>query len=358
MYTLTGQNFINMIRSFYPGVRIASGGREVVVRCFACGDSKDLKHAHLYISVPQSNEEVSLYQCKKCSNKGVVDDSFLRKLGCDDPTVLIEINKHNKEIQSMPKYATMKSIDIYPLKNTYISNHDYNITKLQYINSRIGSNFTFNDLLNLKIVLNLYDVINQNRLELTRDPKICNALDCNFIGFISYDNAYCTMRRICPEGQLYKTIDKRYINYNLLNKFDNSKDFYVIPTSINLEDSSPVKIHIAEGAFDVLSIYYNLNNCNNYQNIYISASGKSYLQALEFILSETGIINYEVHMYPDNDVTDREFDIRVVPKAALLPCDLYIHRNMYHHNNIYEKDYGVPKDRIDDKVRIIYEKRI
>ena len=67
MYTLLGQNFINMIRSFYPNVKVASGGSEVVVRCFKCGDSKDPKHAHLYISVPQSAEDIPLYNCKKCS---------------------------------------------------------------------------------------------------------------------------------------------------------------------------------------------------------------------------------------------------------------------------------------------------
>ena len=358
MYNLIGQNFISTIRSFYPTVKVASGGRELVVRCPYCGDSKDLKHAHLYISVPQNADEISLYQCKRCPAKGIVSDEFLRRIGCNDSNTLIEINKHNNDVTKKPKYATMKNIDIYPLKNTFISDNDWNKSKLDYINNRIGSNFTFKDLLDLKIVLNLYDLINQNRLQLTRYENICNALNTYFIGFISYDNAYCTMRRICNEGVVYKGIDKRYVNYNLLNKFDSSKDFYVIPTRINVEDPTPVRIHIAEGAFDVLSIFYNLNKCNNYQNIYISASGKSYLQALNFILSETGIVNYEVHMYPDNDVTDREFDIRVVSKAAMLPCDLYIHRNTYHRDGQYEKDYGVPIDRINDKYRVIYEKKI
>ena len=35
MYTLLNENFINMVRSFYPTVKVASGGEEIIVRCFS-----------------------------------------------------------------------------------------------------------------------------------------------------------------------------------------------------------------------------------------------------------------------------------------------------------------------------------
>ena len=54
MYTLVGQNFINAIKSIVPTAKVASGGKEIVIRCPFCGDSKNLRHAHFYISVPQS----------------------------------------------------------------------------------------------------------------------------------------------------------------------------------------------------------------------------------------------------------------------------------------------------------------
>lgn len=353
MYNLTGQNFINRIRSFYPNLKVASGGSEVVCRCPYCGDSKDPKHAHLYIKVPQSEEELSFYDCKKCPAFGVVGIDFLRKLGCEDTSLLVEITKHNSEVMNLPKYKSIKQIDIYPLNIGYIREEPLNIAKLAYINERIGSNFTISDLSSLKIFLNLYDIININNLELTRHQMTCNDLDKWFIGFISYDNSFAGLRKV-TNRELYKSINKRYINYTLVNKTDDAKNFYVIPTMIDILNPVPVKIHLAEGQFDILSIFYNLNNCNREQNIYIACGGKSYSQALEFILLETGIINYDVHYYPDKDVTDEYFFNDVQSKVQLLPANINIHRNIYPG----EKDYGVPMNKIIDSVKVIYETQV
>ena len=87
MFNLTGQNFISMIKSIDPTAKPASGGREVVVRCKFCGASSHQRHAHFYISVPQTQEEISFYHCKKCSSHGIVDDELLRKLGCTDSNI-------------------------------------------------------------------------------------------------------------------------------------------------------------------------------------------------------------------------------------------------------------------------------
>ena len=133
MYNLTGQNFINRIRSFYPNLKVASGQSEVICRCPFCGDSKDLKHAHLYISVPQNEEELSFYDCKKCPAHGVVDIDFLRKIGCEDTSLLVEVSKHNSEVFKLPKYKSIKQIDVYPLNMNYIRDNPLNRFKLQYI---------------------------------------------------------------------------------------------------------------------------------------------------------------------------------------------------------------------------------
>lgn len=353
MYNLTGQNFINRMRSFYPNLKVASGGSEVVCRCPYCGDSKDPKHAHLYISVPQNEEEISQYHCKKCPAHGVVDVDLLRKIGCEDTSLLVEVSKHNSEVFKLPKYKSIKQIDVYPLNMGYVRQDPMNEAKLGYINSRIGSNFSISDLASLKIFLNLYDIINTNHLELTRHQMTCNDLDKWFMGFISYDNSFAGLRKL-TNRELYKTINKRYINYTLVNKTNDAKNFYVIPTMIDILNPAPVKIHLAEGQFDILSIFYNLNNCNRNQNIYIACGGKSYTQALEFILLETGIINYELHYYPDKDVTNADFFKDVQRKVQLLPANINIHRNMHPE----EKDYGVPMDRIIDNVRIIYESQV
>ena len=48
------------------------------------------------------------------------------------------------------------------------------------------------------------------------------------------------MRRLCSEGKVYKTVDKRYVNYNIFNTMDNSMRFYLIPVSIDLLDPTPI----------------------------------------------------------------------------------------------------------------------
>lgn len=353
MYNLTGQNFINRIRSFYQNIKVASGGTEIVCRCPFCGDSKDPNHAHLYLSVPQSEEDISQYHCKKCPAHGIVDVDLLRRIGCEDTSLLVEVSKHNSEVFKLPKYKSIKQIDVYPLNMNYIRQDPLNEAKLNYINNRIGSNFSISDLASLKIFLNLYDIINANNLELTRHQITCDDLDKWFIGFISYDNSFAGLRKL-TNRELYKSINKRYINYTLVNKTNTAKNFYVIPTMIDILSLEPVKIHLAEGQFDILSIFYNLNNCNRNQNIYIACGGKSYAQALEFILLETGIINYEIHYYPDKDVTDSDFFKSTQQKVNLLPANIYIHRNMYPG----EKDYGVPMNKITDTVKVIYESQV
>jgi hypothetical protein len=349
MYDLLGNNFIDMIKSFYPNAKPASGRSEVVVRCPFCQDSKNPNHAHMYISVPRTVEDLSQYHCKLCSAHGIFNDDVLRKLGCYNSNTLVAISKHNADIMKLPKYKTLKNINIYPLKNSMITDNKFSQMKLKYINERIGSNFSYNDILSLKIFINLYDVINYNKLQLNRDQRICNQLNNSFIGFISYDNSFATLRRVLFTRNLDKSIDKRYINYNLIDKIDDNKNFYIIPTKIDTMNPNKVKIHITEGAFDLLSVFYNLNNCCIDQCIYIASGGKSYKQALQFVLHETGIMNYEIHIYPDKDVNDYELYRLIILGIQMLPSNIFIHRNMMDG----EKDYGVPKERIIDSVNMI-----
>jgi hypothetical protein len=339
-----------MVKTIDPNAKSASGGKEVVLRCRFCGDSSNPRHAHFYMSVPQSQDELSLYHCKRCSAHGLVDDSLLRKIGCSDSNILVEVIKHNREVLALPKYKSLKKINIYPLRWNLIRKEPTNQSKLDYINNRLGLNLTYADLASVKIFLNLYDIIQTNNLELTRHKLICDALDKYFIGFISYDNSYCGMRK-CFDVELHQSINKRYINYSLVNKPDDAKNFYVIPSQVDVLDTTPVRIHIAEGQFDILSIFFNLNNGDPKQSIYIACGGKSYSQALEFVLLETGIINYEVHFYPDKDVSDNEFNFKVLRNIRMLPTDIYIHRNTFNG----EKDYGVPSNRITDSFRVIRE---
>ena len=70
---------------------------------------------------------------------------------------------------------------IYKYKNNEISEF-----KLNYINNRLGTNLNYNDLRKLKIILNLYDVIEENHInKLTRERFIVDQLNINFFYYIN-----------------------------------------------------------------------------------------------------------------------------------------------------------------------------
>ena len=332
--------FINFLKTNIPNGSIVAGQKEYLTRCPLCMDSKNPKSAHFYISIPQNDNDISLYDCKKCNAHGIFNQKILKEFEVYDTEMISEIIKRNNKILSNPNNKINSFTGVYKLNNNYINVNELSDIKLKYINHRLGLNLTYQDLLDNKIILNLYDLLDSNYIRsLTRAKNITDQLNESFIGFISFDNAYINMRNLRSEGQVYKTIDKRYINYNIFNKIDNSKRYYIV---------QPIQIHIAEGPFDILSIFYNVMNGDKYNKIYSSIGGKSYINVIKFFLQELGLINVEFHIYIDNDIKDKDIDYMIYILSGL-NLDIYFHRNIYHG----EKDYGVSKEKISDYSRQI-----
>ena len=110
MDNLYGLNFINMIKSSIQNARDVAGQHEILTRCPFCGDSANPRNAHFYISVPNTPDEVSFYDCKKCPAHGILNDEVLRKLGCQDNNTIIQVQTHNSRVLKLPKYKTLKKI--------------------------------------------------------------------------------------------------------------------------------------------------------------------------------------------------------------------------------------------------------
>ena len=342
---MNSEVYRNFLLANIPSASKASGGREVTCRCFYCPDSADKSHGHMYISIPQSDTEPSMYHCFKCLCSGIVTHKTLIDWGIYDEQIAIDLSKTNQNAANNVKYSNM-------FNNVHYRLHIYNTTvnevseiKRNYINSRIGTNMSFEELRSLKIVLNLNDLLAENRIQkVTRDPSIVAQLDGNFIGFVSIDNAFLNMRRICDKGLVDKSIDKRYINYKIFDKFDTSERFYTIPTNVDLA-AGRVKIHIAEGPFDILSIYKNVRK--EEPGIYTSIAGSNYMGLAYYFLSNYMLPYSEFHIYPDNDTPGGNRKMQKLSAylgSMGIPC--YIHRNMYPG----EKDFGVPMDHIDEKI--------
>lgn len=334
---MNSDDYRNFLLANIPGSRKASGGKEILCRCRYCPDSKDPSHAHFYISIPQSSDELSFFNCYKCHSSGIVTNKTLIEWGIYDPNIGISITLHNKRIINNPKSRMQFSDDIlYKLKYEYITIDDLSKYKLDYINSRLGLNFTFDDCIRHKIVINLDDILKQNNLSGTRDPKVLDILDSSFIGFISVNNAFINMRKIVDKELPYG-LNKRYINYSLFNKFDNTHRFYVVPTTYDL--IKPIRLHLSEGPFDNLGILYNLNNGIMDNDIYSNIGGSGYKGIIKYFINTLKLPNLEINYYPDAEIDQNILlDIYDALEPFHFPFNII--------RNEIGKDFGVRRDQM------------
>ena len=320
--------------------KIVSGGREILKRCHICGDSRDPTDAHMYIGF---KDGVILYNCFKCNEKGIVDGKFMRDLGCYDPSIITLCQEQNSNSANSTRTQSgqLRHVNARTLQFP-VSNNEFAQKKLDYFNRRLGLRFDYSDLVANKIVLNLKEFLLFNGItRFTRNEELMDLLDKFFIGFLSCDNRYIILRRLVPEGKLPQYIDTRYVNYNIFGS-NNGNKFFIIPAMIDV--LRPISIHIAEGVFDVLSIYHNLHKLNGYSNaIYAAVCGKNYMSLIEFLIMSHGFITFDLHLYPDADIDDREM-VNIKNNLRAFNIRIFIHRNRYPG----EKDYGVSMDRIND----------
>ena len=333
------ESFKNYLKDEFPEGVIVSGGTEFVCRCRLCGDSDDSMKKHFYISLAHPTGLI-MYNCFKCGNGGVLTPKKLRSLvsGCSTD-LLLDLSAFNKEkLRGIPYLSTKK---ILPLVYDYIEDTDINGLKLKYISKRLGANLTYQDLIDNKIMLDLGSLIRRNNLEVSSFKYVMNELSDFFVGFIGLNNGTVNMRNLNP-GNVSKIIDKRYLNYALYQSIDNSRRFYTIPTTCDF-NAQKLRINIAEGPFDINSIFFNLRGRNRTNEIYSAIGSKAYVSVIKMYLQDFGILNPEFHIYADNDVKDFEFD-RIIEILEPIGVGSYLHRNGY----TGEKDYGVPLSHIKD----------
>lgn len=335
--------YSNFLLSHIPKSKLVSGKTEINCRCMYCADSKNMNKGHFYISIPKSENEPSMFHCKKCSAHGMVTNSKLIEWGLYDPEIGMELNNHNKQVFGKSTNTLYRNSEIYNVRYTKISDDKLTQYKLKYINDRLGINLSYADCIREKIILNISDIISENHLGVTRHESIMQCLDTSFIGFLSYDNAYMNMRNL-EINELPNSINKRYINYTLFNNIDNTRNFYVIPNKIDITNPNPIELHVAEGPFDILSIYHNVRKSLE-QCIYVAAGGSGYKGVIRYIISNLKLPNMIIHIYPDKDIEQYKME----DIASLLypfGYPLYIHRNIMDG----EKDFGVPSNRIKDSI--------
>lgn len=335
---------LNHISSAKP----ASGGKEILCRCFYCPDSSNINHKHFYISIPM-DDSPSVFYCQKCHTSGIVTHNTLMEWGIYDLSVSVDLTKYNNRVMKLSKNQKYVSSEkVFTLSNPVYRRNDMSEKKLVYINNRLGTNLSYSDLSKEKIVLDLKSVLEANNIQnITRHPNVIDQLSSFFIGFISYDNGFINMRNLVKDrSKLIPTIQKRYVNYNIFDKYDNTKRFYISPTDVQLITSEPIQLHLTEGPFDILSIKYNLRGSNG-NNIFASVNGSGYMGLLKFSIVSLKLMNLVIHLYPDNDMNDDYIIHNIVNPIRVFRNRIFIHRNTMDG----EKDFGVKKEKIREYIR-------
>ena len=352
----THKEIYDYLMANLPWRKPARGGQQIVTRCPnpECTE----KSGHFYIGPFNDTTNPIMYNCFKCGMSGILTNKTLAMLGIQDDTFGKELSEFNANIPAYSMNKIGSGIPIFNLVNDFITDCDLSKYKLNYINTRLGTNLTYQDMIQNKIVLNLYDVLKRNYIrEVTRDPRIADELNQYFIGFLGADNNYLNMRMCVDDVEVNPSINKRYINYFIKQSDVNCK-YYILPFEIDVTSPEPIQVHIAEGPFDILGVYYNVMNQYRYRTIYMAMGGKGYATAIEFVISTLGLTNLQFHIYPDLDI--EEYNIEDLGRwIAPFNNDVYIHRNTYRdpESDKQEKDFGVSKNKIITSTRIL-QKRI
>ena len=317
-----------------------SSHTQVTTRCCRCGDSKNILHGHFSIKIDENSDSLILYRCFKCNSTGILNSQDMEDLGAmlsmDDAKALNNLNMPNGK----STYSRQRPLKYHV---PVIINPVNNKIKIDYINNRLGVEFTQDKIQESKIILSIMDFFTENKIRIPEhiNPKLIKLIEENYVGFLSANNNKITFRRICNNENL-----NRYIKLSIDPYNTSPNNFYsVVNPQVDLLYTDPIHIHIAEGTFDILSVKYNLDHDPSQKHLFFAACGYNFGTIIKWLIYmgvNTGII---LHIYSDNDKSDYE-NMKVI-NNPLNNCWIdkaYIHRNTFE----YEKDFGVPKERIKE----------
>lgn len=312
---------------------------QVVVRCPFCGDSqRDMSHGHMYVKIDPYNDDIPvMYNCFRisCGEHGIMTPEVLRAFDIYDLDMSSNLSRYNKKAVS----KLSKKIGFRTGKLNYnvplASNIERNIRKKKYIEERMGISMSFEDVRNLKIILSLGDFLIYNKIDIVNCTEyIAKKIEADYVGFLSLKNNFIVFRDITGKHK------ERYIKYTIEKDLLNNGTFYTIPVNIDLLTTDKIEIHLAEGTFDTLGVFYHVMDKQTYNKIYVSVTGGNYIAPIKYFLNLGIIGNVDVHIYSDQGVGLNFYRRNVKNKIAMFVDNIYVHYNER------SKDCGVTKDKI------------
>ena len=340
------EQIINQLKTL-PICKPTSNMRNWVVRCPYCGDSMKSNHGHFSILIDLQSDAPILYRCFRCNESGILIPQVLEDLNLGYDQSL------NQNLNLLNRLSSNSSYFKDKIKNFIVpvpANNTRNQIKLQYINNRLGTNISLEDCAEYKIVLSFSEFLAVNHIPIDTPDEmggmlkssIVRTLDQRYLGFVSANNNKITFRDISPDGSGY--LGRYYkITLDILNRSPNT--FYSLMSKFNPLYIEPVNIHIAEGTFDILSVYLNLQPESSQNSLFFASCGYSFSTILKYLIYTGVNTDINLHIYSDNDKSDKDH-LRLLGKPFYQNWidNVIIHRNVFG----TEKDFGVSKDKIND----------
>lgn len=330
-----------------PFYKASSNGISHTIKCPYCNDDSP-SHGHFCLKIDVDNEdEPILFNCLKCPAGGVVTKDVLNDIGISVPKDMnMSMMKINRRYAKKNKLidVLIEDFDIPPVLDTKLAD-----IKLGYINDRIGTEFGYEAQSEYRIITKFSDFIFHNEIGQINglSPQMLQFIDQNYVGFLSLNRNNIVFRKIydnCPGN--------RYIKVKIHEKNLDPNSYYMIPAEMDLMYTGPMNIHIAEGTFDILSIYNNLpTEKYDGQHLYFAVCGFGYSTVVKNIVKLGITTDINLHIYADNDKSDYEVKKSVLKSADIRPWvkSIYIHRNSSEGN----KDFGVAPKYIRESVKKI-----
>ena len=315
----------------------------VYVRCPLCGDS--IKHedqAHCSIWIREGAPLI--YHCWVCESSGVVDENFMRLMYINDSGILNKLSSYNRVTisKNTQRLKFLHSTATRDMVIPDIKGSDSTTLKKLYLFKRLGIEFNNDMIKKLKIVFSINDFLYANNLTvLNRFKKSVYFLDKNYIGFLSSTRDNINFRDITGSSNV------RYIRYNLYENMPLKERMYIIPNRVNMMEKE-INLHVAEGVFDILGIYFHIMNMNDDKNIYVAVGGSAYKRVIRYFLQKGFISNLNLNIYSDSD-KNIYFYKKLFKEYSIFLKSIHL----FYNDTKGEKDWGVPSNRINLKESVV-----
>lgn len=328
-------------------------GDETRIRCPFCGDSKkDPNATRLYIA----NKAPFKFICFNCGASGVVNDKFLNLLNGNESSYEIStyLKQKRQEASRNGNFISTKRTNLpyFRKKLDFSITRLSDMSKLDYINNRLGTNITIKDVDKYKIVLNIQDFFNKNGVDINkrftteRDKKQFVQIREKYIGFLSSDRNIIVFRNTDPNcGDKERFANIRVYLFDE-DEFETKKT-YNIGNKIDIYKPKH-NIIITEGIMDIIGVYEHFykNQVDESEYIFIANCGKSFQTSLEHITQLT-LLDNDITIYSDSDV-----GLNLYKKLKKYSPELAFNKLEILYNTI-GKDYGVRKENIKLSSKIV-----